>query len=36
MNYTELPNPQNSALNLIDFQPQMVFLVGHNGGYHRH
>ena len=25
MNYTELLNPQNSALILIDFQPQMVF-----------
>ena len=25
MNYTELLTPQNSALILIDFQPQMVF-----------
>src|SRR5512134_1954490 len=25
MNYTELLNPQNSAVIFIDFQPQMVF-----------
>ncbi|KAF0217353.1 MAG: hypothetical protein FD174_3319 [Geobacteraceae bacterium] len=25
MNFTELLNPQNSALILIDFQPQMTF-----------
>jgi len=25
MSYTELLSPQNSALILIDFQPQMVF-----------
>lgn len=25
MNYTELLNPQSSALVMIDFQPQMVF-----------
>jgi len=30
MNYTELLNPQNSALILIDFQPQMV-VGGHAG-----